>query len=182
MELCHSLLNFYHLPSLPDLVIFPLAYGPLIYLYTQFLVKPNTKLSTKMGYHFIPLALFLFIPVFWGSPISIQTNDFFSRGAETYLGMINFLVFLFSIVYYFSITLQLIKTHKINLSNQFSYENESNTLNWLWITSIALLVFPSVSLGFDKPIFLPSTFLIARKKPKVPCKMILQVMKIWQKS
>lgn len=152
LELTHSLLNFFHVPRLPDLVIFPFCYGPFIFLYTQFMVKPNQKFTRKQFIHFTPVLFFLLIPLFWKGNINIETNDFFVNGNTTYLGMANFAFFLFSILYYFPVTLKLIKNYKQSITDQFSYENEANTLNWLntitWILFITLLMDEVLQLAF----------------------------------
>lgn len=152
LELTHSLLNFFHFRALPDLVIFPFCYGPFIYLYTLFLVKPKQRFEPKLYLHFIPVFLFLIIPIFWKGSINIDTNDFFANGNTTYLGMVNFLLFLLSILYYFPATLKLIANYKETITDQFSYENEANTLNWLntitWILFITLLLDEVLQLSF----------------------------------
>lgn len=127
---------------------FPLFHGPFLFLYTASLTG-QTK-AMKLGFlHFLPILVcymmffdFFFLP----SEQKVAVYAAKGQGHETVL-FINRALIMASGVIYFILSLWLLRTHKKNLQNQFSYTEKIN-LNWLryLIYSIGL-IWVSVFIG-----------------------------------
>jgi len=162
-EMLYSLINAVYLKWLPDLIIIPFSYGPFLYFYTKLLIsKKPTKLS-NIHIHLSPLYLFLIISILWGSPIDINSINFYHKGPITWLALFNFTSFLVVMLYYWWISLKLISKHNHSLGDHFSYRSESIMLSWiknsaLWIltgffaSGITFLVFSTQNIFPFNPI------------------------------
>ncbi|MFZ5942273.1 MAG: helix-turn-helix domain-containing protein [Bacteroidota bacterium] len=139
LDFFHSLLNFFFFFSLPDLIIFPFAYGPLAYLYVKSLTERDFVFRLKVILHFLPLLLFLQVPLFWPDIITINAQDFWDLDDQTILGLINFCSFIILSVIYLVKVLRLIGKHRYRLGDEYSYRSSRITLNWLFITAILML-------------------------------------------
>lgn len=131
VEMAYSLLNITLITRLPDLIIIPLTYGPFLYLYTQQLLSVKPIFKPKFLLHFIPFAILAIVAVLWKGPINITAVAWFDQGTNTYLSMANYLVFMFSICWYWLYVLRLINRHQEYLNQQLSFENTKIRLDWV---------------------------------------------------
>nr|WP_315171792.1 helix-turn-helix domain-containing protein [uncultured Flavobacterium sp.] len=119
-------------PSLLGLSIpLPLVHGPFLYLYTASVTNQSQKWKISL-LHFLPVLIsFLSFINFFRLPnetkILIYRND--GLGFET-LTLLNFIAVICSGIIYIIWSLILLKKHKKNIVNQFSYSEKIN-LNWL---------------------------------------------------
>ena len=136
---------------------FPLSYGPLLYLYTRVLIHGETRLKKRDLLHALPFvvatAVFLH-PSVHAEPFRIDLP----------LPREGFFVFLafgaaasFSLFFYCTISMRMLKKHKQSLPNAYSYESMGNSLRWLnlvcWLflvqfatQSLVLAVLPNLHL------------------------------------
>lgn len=141
-------------------VPFPLLYGPVIFIYTQYSLKPETRLNKIDYLHFAPalfsyLYMFKFYFFYTGEEklkvINGEVNDY---SVFTSLLLVAFIISGLS----YSVLAHLkLKTHKRMIDNNFSCD-EQISLNWLkysiWATgaiflSIAVIITVRDWLGFQ---------------------------------
>lgn len=135
-EMLISLLNLRLLVSLPDLIIVPLLYGPLLFVYTYVLVSKENEFPKKYFLHFIPFFVFLIVPFVWKGNINIDTIDFWKKGSTTVLSMFNYSTFLVSTLYYVYVVFKIIKQHRAGLSDHFSFDSKELRLDWIKLISL----------------------------------------------
>lgn len=124
------------------MVPFPLLHGPLLFLYTGSLTGYFIKWKTKYLLHFLPVL------IFYG-----YYFDFFISTGEEKLEYVKamsvkpgisllylFIAIIISGFSYIFITFLLIRNHRRNILNNFSYSSEKNNLHWLRNLIIGLLV------------------------------------------
>lgn len=112
------------------------TYGPLLYLYVRFMIKPETKFNWFLLMHFIPFAAFLVISViFRTEPLVRDLRGFFINDKLISLRIIYGTSFFLSITIYSTLTFIEIGRHQKNLKNLVSYTSGVITLNWLKIIS-----------------------------------------------
>jgi len=143
-------------------VPFPLLYGPILFLYTQYSLKPDSSLAKKDYLHFTPaifsyLYMFKFYFFYSGeqklSVINGVVDDF---GLFTSILLVAYVIsgFAYTILAYMKIN-----AHEGLLDNNFSYD-EQISLNWLkmsiWGTGLIFLVIAVIlslreGLGLEIP-------------------------------
>jgi AraC-like DNA-binding protein len=117
------------------------VHGPMLYLYTLALTRPDRFKSKKWLLHFVfPLIMvismlpFMFLPE--EQRIMIYRNN--GKGYETFLPDWTILIAV-SGIFYIVITNILLFKHKKRIFNQFSYQ-EKISLNWLRVLFYGMLV------------------------------------------
>ncbi len=117
------------------------TYGPLLYLYVRFMIKPETKFNWFLLMHFIPFAAFLVISViFRTEPLVRDLRGFFINDKLISLRIIYGTSFFLSITIYSTLTFIEIGRHQKNLKNLVSYTSGVITLNWLKIISASFYI------------------------------------------
>jgi len=124
---------------------FPLLYGPIIYLYTQYSLRPDSRLNKKDYLHFAPIVfsyLYMFKFYFFYSGreklmvINGEISDF------SIFTSILLVAFVISGLTYTILAYLKINAHKRLVDNNFSYD-ELISLNWLkysiWGTGVIFL-------------------------------------------
>lgn len=111
---------------------FPMLHGPMLYLYTAAMTNMLPTKRSLLILHFVP-ALFgvlLFSPVFFKS--AVEKIAFVNEGGKGYetANFIRLILLQVSGFVYVFWSLFLLKKHKKNISQEFSYEEKIN-LNWL---------------------------------------------------
>lgn len=146
--------------------------GPVIYLYTQSIVRPPEKRNIWVGgVHFVLPALVLLIAVCLWIPYSAEdflqeyygTSHLHLDVAETLLTLAS----LVSLAFYLLLSFRRLKEHRKRIADNFSYTEKIN-LKWLWQILVALISLFMVYLGliilslsfFDFDKLLPLTIVL----------------------
>lgn len=109
----------------------PLVHGPMLYIYTASITNQSKKWTIDIV-HFIPiiiLYIYLFDFYFSSEELKIYTYENKGKGFESLMQLISILINLSGIIY-FLLSIYLLKNHKKNISNHFSFSEKIN-LNWL---------------------------------------------------
>ncbi len=140
LDFYHSLLNFFFFPAIPDLIVFPFAYAPLAYLYTRSLIERDYVFRLDVLIHFLPLLLFIMIPLFWPGEIRIDASVFWQLNEQTVLGLVNFCGFIILSVAYLLKVIRIIREHNRKIGDEFSFQSSRITLSWLKVTAGLMLL------------------------------------------
>ncbi len=123
--------------------LIPLTFGPFLYLYTKYLMFRRFFFRSKDFLHFFPFLIltalyFMFfkeVLVFDG-PLILEKDGF------VLIRVIYASAFVSSIYFYTFKTLKILKKHRNQLKDRFSYFSENNELNWLYaLTSVYALTY-----------------------------------------
>lgn len=109
----------------------PLIHGPMLYMYTASITNQSKKWIINI-LHFIPvILLYIFLIDFYFSSeeLKIYTYDNDGKGFEPLMQSISMLINLSGIIY-FILSLSILRNHKKNISDYFSFSERIN-LNWL---------------------------------------------------
>ena len=142
----------------------PLLYGPLLYLYTRSLTKPEI-ISTKVLLHFVPfvlgiIALFPFWMLSFKQRIEVYQNEGQSFKVLLWLFLISFLV---SGITYSVLSVKAIAAHKKNIEANFS-DIEKINLKWLqYLVAGLSAIWIIVIFGTDQQIFIAVVLFIIFK-------------------
>ncbi|MCF1713305.1 helix-turn-helix domain-containing protein [Flavihumibacter sp. RY-1] len=111
---------------------FPMLHGPMLYLYTAAMTNQLPRNRNWILLHFIPalVAVLFFLPVLLRS--AEGKLAFIRSGGEGYQGanLLRIVLLQVSGFVYVLWALWLLRRHKLNISQEFSYEERIN-LNWL---------------------------------------------------
>jgi AraC-like DNA-binding protein len=111
---------------------FPMLHGPMLYLYTAAMTNQLPHNRNWILVHFIPalVAVLFFLPVLLRS--AEGKLAFIRSGGEGYQGanLLRIILLQVSGFVYVLWALWLLRRHKLNISQEFSYEERIN-LNWL---------------------------------------------------
>ena len=111
---------------------FPMLHGPLLYLYTAAMTNQLPRNRKWILVHFIPalVAVLFFFPVLLRS--AEEKLAFIVSGGEGYqtANLLRIILLQVSGFVYVLWALWLLRRHKLNISQEFSYEERIN-LNWL---------------------------------------------------
>ncbi len=133
----------------------PLVHGPFLYLYIAALVSQGNK-KLPWFIHFIPAAVaYLLLSGFFvlsfEQKIHVYQNN--GLGFEKLTSIIR-LPIIPSGILYVALSLALLKKHRVNISNRFSYSEKIN-LNWLVYLTIGIgAIWLSIIIGNDISTFL----------------------------
>lgn len=140
IELLFALLN----SKVIEMYAFPFVaftYGPLLYLYVQFLTHPEKRFNWFVLLHFIPFVVFFTVSViFRDIPLLKDLRHFFRPDRFISLRIIYSSVFFLSVTVYSILSFIEIRKHQDYLKNIVSYTSGMITLNWLKILSISFYV------------------------------------------
>jgi AraC-like DNA-binding protein len=145
----------YYQPYLIIYLPFPLAHGPMLFLYTASITGLQSGLTRKWGWHFLPFLLFciLLIPFFLlphAERLVVFSNK--GRGYEWMLGLHKIMIVISGVVYV-SLSLWLLRKHKQTLRDRFSKVEKIN-LVWLRYLIYGIgLIWVAVFYGDDVIIF-----------------------------
>jgi AraC-like DNA-binding protein len=140
IELLFALLN----SRVIEMYAFPFVaftYGPLLYLYVQFMVHPEKKFNWLVLLHFIPFLVFFTVSVtFRDVPLLKDLRTFFRPDRFISLRIVYSTVFFISVTVYSILSFIEIRRHQSYIKNIVSYTSGMITLNWLKILSISFYV------------------------------------------
>jgi AraC-like DNA-binding protein len=136
--------SLHHLLNISWLFLF--LHGPLFWFYTKFLIEENMKLKYINLLHFAPFVIYSVFHYF--NFISLPATEkitLFNNHATRLAPKIGTFLISLSIVIYYIVILYLIKKHRENIKNKYSYI-ESIDLNWLKTFVISSLVIFSLNI------------------------------------
>jgi AraC-like DNA-binding protein len=140
IELIFALLN----SRVIEMYAFPFVaftYGPLLFLYVQFMTNPQRKFNWLSLLHFIPFVTFFVVAViFRAVPLLRDLRSFFVPDRFISLRIVYSTVFFLSVTVYSILAFIEISRHQKNLKDLVSYTSGVITLNWLKILSISFYV------------------------------------------
>jgi AraC-like DNA-binding protein len=140
VELIFALLN----SKVIEMYAFPFVaftYGPLLFLYVQFMTKPDRKFNRLSLLHFIPFVVFFTVSVIFREiPLLRDLRSFFKPDRFISLRIVYSTVFFLSVSVYSILAFIEIHRHQVYLKNIVSYTSGMITLNWLKILSISFYV------------------------------------------
>jgi AraC-like DNA-binding protein len=140
VELIFALLN----SKVIEMYAFPFVaftYGPLLFLYVQFMTNPDRKFNWLSLFHFIPFAVFFVVSVvFREIPLLKDLRSFFKPDRFISLRIVYSTFFFMSVSIYSILAFIEIRRHQAYLKNIVSYTSGMITLNWLKILSISFYV------------------------------------------
>jgi AraC-like DNA-binding protein len=117
------------------------TYGPLLYLYVQFMTNPGRKFNWFSLIHFIPFAVFFAVSVIFREvPLLKDLRNFFAPDRFISLRIVYSTCFFLSVSVYSILAFIEIRRHQANLKDLISYTSNVITLNWLKILSISFYV------------------------------------------
>ncbi len=133
----------------------PLLHGPFLYAYVASLTRQHYK-RIPWWLHFLPGALaYLLLTGFYILPFDQKISVYENHGAgfEKLTSIIRMPIVPSGILY-LTLALLLLRKHRINISQQFSYAEKIN-LNWLAYLTIGMaIIWLSVTFGGDVSTFL----------------------------
>ncbi len=139
-ELIIALLN----STVIEMYAFPFVaftYGPLLYLYVQFITNPGRKFNWLAMIHFIPFVVFLTVSVFFRELTLLKDlRNFFTPDRFISLRIVYSTCFLLSVTVYSILAFIEIGRHQKKLKDMVSYTSGLITLNWLKVLSISYYV------------------------------------------
>jgi AraC-like DNA-binding protein len=139
-EMTIALLN----STVIEMYAFPFVvftYGPLLYLYVQFMTDPERKFNWLSLIHFIPFIVFLSVSVIFREiPLLKDLRSFFAPDRFISLRIVYSTCFFLSVTVYSILSFIEISKHQKKLKDLISYTSGMITLNWLKILSISYYV------------------------------------------
>ncbi|MBG0858017.1 MAG: helix-turn-helix transcriptional regulator [Bacteroidales bacterium] len=140
IELVFALIN----SRVIEMYAFPFVaftYGPLLFLYVQFMTHPGKRFNWLALIHLIPFVTFFTVSVIFRSfPLLRDLRSFFVPDRFISLRIVYSTCFFLSVTVYSVLSFIMIKKHQDNLKNLVSYTSNVITLNWLKILSISFYV------------------------------------------
>ncbi len=149
LELGYSWLNFAYIPSLPNVIMFPFLYGPLLYMYTQLMTSEKPRIRKDSLPHLIPFVVFTLLVLLFPHRLYQLKFPYIKTSDNSWFHVLNFMAFIVSmVVYWFKITRRLRK-HRQKVLDTFS--EDSDRINLSWIFYLAIFIFGGfiVSVVFD---------------------------------
>lgn len=122
---------------------FPFLHWPMLFLYTASLTNYLKRFKLIQLLHFLP---FLFFYVYYADRFVVGQEEkiiFINKiisGHQDIYTIYSYPVLILSVIIYFVLTFLLIKKHKSNIKEYYSYSNEKINLNWLKYLLIGMLV------------------------------------------
>jgi AraC-like DNA-binding protein len=133
-----------------------LTFGPFLYLYALSAVNPDSHFKIKALVHFVPFAVSIFLLLLQGPNMSPQNVPIGGIGNNPFKGVvpgiemrsvINAFIML-SLVVYTALIFSLLRAHRRNIPDYFSYDSLVVNLKWLnWVTVCFIIAYGFVFLS-----------------------------------
>ena len=121
-----------------SLGLIPLTFGPLLYLYTSYLVSERTRFRNADLLHFLPFVLITVVYfVFFQDVVDFSDETFLRQDEHLWVRVSFSLVFFASVIIYTVLTFVKLITFRRNIDSQFSYHDRA--LQLFWVNFIAVL-------------------------------------------
>jgi AraC-like DNA-binding protein len=134
LEFLYSLANDTFFPQLPDFIIIPFTFGPLLFLYTSILIKGKLEVGKDILIHVFPFFLFLALALMFDTEIINKDAGFGELGGVKIIHVINHLSYIAVSLFYWIKIKNLIKNHKKSVRE--IYSEDSKSLGWLDTLSV----------------------------------------------
>ncbi len=122
------------------MVIVPMVFGPLVYLYIKSLVVRNFKFRKREWLHFLPFFLIAVYALIFSTQKQVYNIDFFARDGFIAERIIFGLSFYISISTYGFLSLQQLHRYRKKVKDLYSYSSEKVTLRWVMFVTILFTV------------------------------------------
>jgi AraC-like DNA-binding protein len=122
------------------MIIVPMLFGPLLYLYVRTLLSPETKFHKKDWIHFIPFILISIYASIFSINKPVYNLHFFEHDGFLIERIVFGLSFYLSITLYTLRTLILLHKHRKRIKDYYSYDSEKITLRWVMFVGILFSV------------------------------------------
>ncbi len=122
------------------MLIVPMLFGPLLYLYVRSLILENPVFRKKDWLHFLPFLLFSVYTLIFSTQKPVYNIQFFENDGFLAERIVFGLSFYFSITVYTILVLILLHNHRIKIKDMFSYSSEKVTLRWVMFVAILFSV------------------------------------------
>lgn len=121
-----------------SLGLIPLTFGPLLYLYTSYLVSERTRFRNTDLLHFLPFVLITVVYfVFFQDVVDFSDETFLRQDEHLWVRVSFSLVFFASVIVYTVLTFVKLISFRRNIDAQFSYHDMA--LQLFWVNFIAVL-------------------------------------------
>ncbi len=148
-ELGYSWLNFKYIPSLPNVILFPFLYGPLLYMYTQLMTLEKSRIRKNSLPHLIPFVVFSLLVLIFPNSLYKLKFPFIKTVDNSWFHVINFIGFIVSMVVYWRKITKLLKKHRLNVLDKFSVDSDAINLSWIYYLAIFIFGGFILSVVFD---------------------------------
>jgi AraC-like DNA-binding protein len=121
-----------------SLGLIPLTFGPLLYLYTSYLVSERSRFRKADLLHFVPFVLITLVYfVFFQDVVDFSDETFLRQDEYLWVRVSFSLVFFASVIVYTVLTFVKLISFRRNIDSQFSYHDRR--LRLFWVNFIAVL-------------------------------------------
>ncbi len=149
LELGYSWLNFKYIPSLPNVIMFPFLYGPLLYMYTQLMTSEKPRIAKDSLPHFIPFVVFTLLVLIFPNSLYNLKFPYIKTVDNSWFHVINFIGFIVSMVVYWRKITKLLRKHRLNVLDNFSVDSDVISLSWIYYLAIFIFGGFILSVIFD---------------------------------
>jgi AraC-like DNA-binding protein len=81
--------------------------------------------------HLLPFFVFFVLSIIFARYQPIETINFFNQGFLTWLSLVNYFLFLTSMLTYWIMVFRLVNRHQVSMTEKLSYDNHNLRLNWI---------------------------------------------------
>jgi len=121
-----------------SLGLIPLTFGPILYLYTSYLVADRKRFRPMDLLHFLPFVLITALYfVFFQDVVDFSDETFLQQDEHLWVRVTFSIVFFASVISYTILTFVKLINFRKNIQAQFSYQDRR--LRLLWLNFIAVL-------------------------------------------
>ncbi len=149
LELGYSWLNLCYIPSLPNLILFPFLFGPLLYMYTQLMTSEKPRIRKDSLPHLIPFVVFTSLALIFPHSIYKFKFPYIKHEDNSWFHVANFICFIISMLVYWRKITRLLKRHQKNVLDQFSEDTDVINLSWIYYLAIFIFAGFIISVAFD---------------------------------
>jgi len=122
------------------LLIVPLLFGPLLYLYVQSVTTEKADFRSRNWLHFIPFVLFAIYTSIFSYNKMVYNANFFAKDGYLAERIVFGLTFYLSISIYTFLSITILHRHRKLVKTHFSNLNQKNTLQWLLFVCIVFSI------------------------------------------
>ena len=136
LELKHSQLFINKM----GMIIVPMLFGPLLYLYVRSLLSSESFFNKKDWIHFVPFLILSIYAAIFSRDKPVYNIHFFEQDGYLIERIIFGLSFYLSISFYGLRTIILLDKHRKRLRDYYSYDSEKIALRWVMFVGILFSV------------------------------------------
>jgi len=122
------------------MLIVPMLFGPLLYLYVKSLVLRNYKFRKKDWFHFLPFTIFAIYALIFSTQKQVYNINFFEKDGFVAERIVFGLSFYLSISIYGILTMIHLHKYRMQVKDLYSFSSEKVTLRWVMFITILFTV------------------------------------------